>query len=148
VTGLPEPAARRPAGPTTSRRVDVTPSAHPRCLYATDPIARPHCQLTAVVRYGRAALCADCDRRRSTVGKGQAPRRLPEPGPPIDPLGWIVEADRDLRTATRELYAAVSRARQRGHPWSAIAHALGISRQAAQQRFSHAHSPDRERGLP
>jgi hypothetical protein len=105
-----------------------------RCSYATDPTGRPHCQLTAVVRYGPAALCADCDRRRSTLGKGQAPRRLPA-GPPIDPLDWIAVADNDLRATAEVLAAAVTRARQHGHPWSAIAHTLGVTRQAAQQRF-------------
>ena len=34
--------------------------------------SRPGCQLLAVVRYGPAALCAACDQRRSTLGKGQA----------------------------------------------------------------------------
>ena len=36
-----------------------------RCAYASQPTSRPHCQLSAVVRYGPIALCADCDARRS-----------------------------------------------------------------------------------
>src|SRR5664279_3544380 len=48
-----------------------------RCAYASEPTSRPHCQLSAVVRYGPIALCADCDARRSTLGKGITPHRLP-----------------------------------------------------------------------
>lgn len=113
-----------------------------RCLYATDPLGRPDCRLTAVVRYGSAALCSDCDRRRSTLGKGQPPRPLPA-GPPIDPLDWVTTAEPDLHVAADVLAAAVIRARQHGHPWSTIARALGVSRQAAQQRFG---DPTRSRG--
>jgi hypothetical protein len=106
-----------------------------RCVYATDPTGRPHCQLTAVIRYGTVPLCADCDQQRSTLGKGQPPRPLPA-GPQIDPIDWISTAHDDLRAATQVLHAAVTRARQRGHPWSLIARTLRVSRQAAQQRFS------------
>ena len=122
----------------------MTEPTRPRCRYAIDPTGRPHCQLTAVVRYGQIVLCADCDQRRSTLGKGQPPRPLPA-GPPVYPLDWIASAERDLRAAADVLHAAVVRARQRGRTWSEIAHALGVSRQAAQQRFGHpANSPGRQ----
>ncbi len=47
------------------------------CRYAA---ARPDCQVLACVRYGQLALCAACDQRRSTLGKGTLPARLPDPG--------------------------------------------------------------------
>jgi hypothetical protein len=106
-----------------------------RCHYATEPSARPDCQLVAVVRYRHIALCASCDKHRSTLGKGQQPVRL-NATEPIDVLAWIDQAQRELRTAEQTLAAAVHRARQQGHPWSAIGKTLGISRQAAQQRFA------------
>lgn len=111
-----------------------------RCRYATRPDQRPHCQLTAVVRYGATALCADCDTRRSTLGKGQ--RRHPlQAQPPVDILRWIHDANTAARAARAELAAAVTRARQHGHPWADIGAALGTTRQAAQQRFRHDPSP-------
>ena len=106
----------------------------PRCCYATDPAARPGCQVTAVVRRGQVALCASCDALRSTLGKGQAATRLPH-AQPIDLLDWVTQAQARLRDAQTELAAAVTRARQSGQPWTAIGASLGITRQAAQQRF-------------
>src|SRR6266852_1496458 len=90
------------------------------CRYAA---ARPDCQVLACVRYGQLALCAACDQRRSTLGKGTLPARLPDPG--------------------ALLRIAAAAARQAGHPWSAVAAILAISRQAAQQRFAPgtAHPP-------
>jgi hypothetical protein len=105
-----------------------------RCHYATDPAARPHCQLQATIRYGHINLCDSCQQQRSTLGKGQHPTPLP-PSEPIDLLDWIDQAHRDLHAAQRILAPAVHRARQHGHPWSAIGTTLGITRQAAQQRF-------------
>ena len=81
-----------------------------RCAYASQPTSRPHCQLSAVVRYGPIALCADCDARRSTLGKGITPHRLP-PQPPLDVLDWIASADAAVHQAHTELAAAVARAR-------------------------------------
>ncbi len=46
------------------------------CYYAAD---RPDCQVLATIRYGQIALCAPCDQRRSTTGKGTPPARLPDP---------------------------------------------------------------------
>jgi hypothetical protein len=109
----------------------------PRCRYATEPAARPDCQVTAVVRRGRVALCASCDALRSTLGKGQAPAQLPA-APPIDPLHWVTQAQTQLHAAEAELAATVIRARQAGESWTAIGASLGTTRQAAQQRFGHA----------
>ncbi len=105
-----------------------------RCHYAADPARRPHCTLTAEVQLGATPLCRSCARARSTLGKGTAPRPLP-PGPPLDVLGWITEADAATRQAHRTLTAAVTRARAQGHTWTQIARQLGITRQAAHQRF-------------
>ena len=106
------------------------------CHYAA---ARPDCQVLATVGYGPVALCSLCDQRRSTVGKGVLPVRLP------DPHGLLeIAAARDAcQQAVAALRHAVAAARQAGHPWSAVAAILAISRQAAQQRFAPAttHSP-------
>ena len=111
-----------------------------RCHYATDPATRPHCQLTAVVRYGRTPLCASCDRQRSTLGKGLTPTRL-NTATDVDILAWVGQAQRDLHTAEHDLAGAVARARQHGQPWSAIATVLRVSRQAAQQRYGDPRPP-------
>ncbi len=106
------------------------------CRYAA---ARPDCQVLACVRYGQLALCAACDQRRSTLGKGTLPARLPDPGA----LLRIAAARDACERAASELRHAVAAARQAGHPWSAVAAILAISRQAAQQRFAPgtAHPP-------
>ena len=57
--------------------------------------------------------------------------RLPDPAVLLEVLG----AERALRQAGTELSQAVSAARRAGQPWSAIGAILGITRQAAQQRF-------------
>jgi hypothetical protein len=109
----------------------------PRCRYATEPDARPDCQVTAIVRRGRVALCASCDALRSTLGKGQAAAQLPA-APPIDPLHRVTQAHAQLRATQAELAATVTRARQAGQSWTAIGASLGTTRQTAQQRFGHA----------
>lgn len=105
------------------------------CSHATDPDRRPRCALTATVRFGTIALCEPCANRRSTLGKGQPGIPLP-PSPPIDLRSWIAAAQRDADVAEHTLKAAISRARQAGLSWSAIGAQLGVSRQAAQQRFA------------
>ncbi|MGI8697635.1 MAG: hypothetical protein ACR2J0_00595 [Mycobacteriales bacterium] len=70
------------------------------------------------------------------MGKGQPPVTLS--GPDLDILDWIKTADQHATAAEHTLAAAVTRARQTGHPWSTIGAQLGISRQAAQQRFTPA----------
>ena len=101
------------------------------CFYANRPQDRPGCQGLGVVRYGPTTLCADCDRRRSAVGKGMTPVRLADPGTLLE-----VIAARDVcRQAELALRHAVTSARRAGHAWSAVGAALGTTRQAAQQRF-------------
>jgi hypothetical protein len=123
--GLP-PSRQRQRGPDTPAAV--------RCHYAGDPALRPHCTLTAEVRLGPVALCGSCARARSTLGKGIIPAALP-PGPAIDVLDWVTDARAAASQARRDLHAAVTRARTQGRSWTQIAARLGITRQAAQQRF-------------
>ncbi len=106
------------------------------CHYAADPARHPGCQVTAVVRSGTTALCASCDARRSTIGKGQPGTPIPVPAAPTI-LDWIGHARAQLLDAEDEVTAAVTRARQHGHSWTVIAARLGTTRQAAQQRFSN-----------
>jgi hypothetical protein len=102
------------------------------CQYAG---ARPGCQVLATVRYGQAALCAACDQRRSTLGKGTPATALPDPRALLE-----VAAARDAcQQAAADLRRAVTAARHAGHPWSAVAAILGGTRQAAQQRFTGGH---------
>jgi len=105
-----------------------------RCLYAYKPADRPDCQLTATVVYGTISLCTPCNQRRSTLGKGHAGRQLPVHQP--DPLDLLADAHTQVVTATEQLNSAVIRARQHHATWTAIATVLGITRQAAQQRFT------------
>lgn len=107
----------------------------PACHYAA---ARPDCQRLASIRYGQTFLCASCDQRRSTVGKGILPVHLP--GPRI--LLEVAAARDACQQATAALRSAVSLARQAGHPWQAVAAVLGVSRQAAQQRFTQDTRPN------
>jgi len=121
------PTRRRQRGPDTPAAV--------ACHYAADPALRPHCTLTAEVRLGPVTLCGACAAARSTLGKGIAPQRLP-PGPELDVLDWVTDARAAASQARRDLHAAVTRARTQGRSWTQIAARLGITRQAAQQRFS------------
>jgi hypothetical protein len=132
------PAPSRPADPPAATVNGILTSGLARaCYYAG---SRPGCQVLASVRYGPVALCAPCDQRRSTLGKGTAPAALPEP----DALLEIAATSNACQQATSDLRRAVAAARQAGHPWSAVAAILGGSRQAAQQRF--ANSPDAASG--
>ncbi len=107
-----------------------------RCHYAGDPARRPHCTLTAEIALGNVMLCGSCARARSTLGKGTTARPLP-PGPPLDVLDWVTSAHAAAAQARRHLAVAVTRARSQGSSWTQIAARLGITRQAAQQRFGH-----------
>ncbi len=111
-----------------------------RCFYATRPSERPHCTLTAVIRYGTTPLCADCAARRSTLGRGLTPQPLP-PHRHLDLLAPITQADKQLHQAKTELASAVHRARAHGHTWTTIGDQLNITRQAAQQRFQQQQPP-------
>jgi hypothetical protein len=114
-----------------------------RCHYADNPGLRPDRRLTATAQIGPIPLCPSCLQRRSTLGKGQPVRPLPagQPAAGFDPLAWVTQAHTQLRTAEHNLAAAVLRARQHGHSWAANAERLGITRQAAQQRFREATMP-------
>jgi hypothetical protein len=112
------------------------------CHYARDPARRPHCALTAEITLCRVALCGSCAAARSTLGKGTAPVPLP-PGPAIDVLDWVADASLAAGQASRDLAAAVTRARSRGHTWTRIAGRLGVTRQAAAQRYGSAATAQR-----
>lgn len=120
-------------GPRRQRGVD----SPLRCLHATDPVLRPRCTITATVRVGTVALCSSCHRRRSSVGKGQPSVTLPA-GPTVDLLAWIRTAHQALAEAEQTLLAAITRARQNGTSWTEVGTQLGVTRQAAQQRFTRA----------
>ncbi len=106
------------------------------CHYARDPARRPHCTLTAEVALGAVVLCGSCAAARSTLGKGTVPAALP-PGPAVDVLDWVARASLAAGQASRDLSAAVTRARSRGRTWAQIADRLGVTRQAAAQRYRH-----------
>ena len=131
---MTSPTAHQGAPPRRRQRGPDTPAAV-ACHYAGDPALRPRCTLTAEVRLGPVALCGPCAAARSTLGKGITPQSLP-PGPAIDVLDWVTDARAAASQARRDLHAAVTRARSQGRSWTQIAARLGITRQAAQQRFS------------
>ncbi|MGH7733190.1 MAG: hypothetical protein ACREOE_05665, partial [Gemmatimonadales bacterium] len=57
------------------------------CYYASGPachVARPDCESLARLSYGRIALCRSCDLRRSAVGRGIAPRAMPDPAATVE----------------------------------------------------------------
>src|SRR5258706_31348 len=68
------------------------------CHYAA---GRPDCQVLAAVCYGPVALCASCDQRRSSAGKGTAPVRLPDPHALLE-----IAAARDAATARARMKTA------------------------------------------
>ena len=125
----PQPPDRRHAVKNV-----LTSAAVTACYYASRPHQRPDCERLAVVRYGPTALCADCDRRRSAVGKGMDRVLLPDPITLVD----VVVARETCTRAEEALREAVTRARKAGQPWSAVGTVLGTTRQAAQQRFAAA----------
>jgi hypothetical protein len=128
-----------PAPGSRQRRLDAEPA---RCCHADDPALRPHCTLTPVVQFGNLMLCSACNDSRSSIGKSQHAVGLPL-SPALDVLAWISTAQHQAVAADRTLNAAVTRARQAGHPWSAIGCRLGVTRQAAQQRFGTQPDPAR-----
>jgi hypothetical protein len=56
-------------------------------------------------------------------------------------ISRVVQADRDLEVAELRLRHQVAEARRAGHSWAVIGASLGITRQAAQQRFGSRHDP-------
>lgn len=127
-------------GTKRQHTVDTSIPTAVRCHYADDPARRPRCTLTATVAFGTLALCTSCAARRSTIGKGQPAVALPT-SPTLDVLAWIRAAHHNANAAERSLTSAITRAHQAGQPWSAIAAQLGVTRQAAQQRFARASMP-------
>jgi hypothetical protein len=82
--------------------------------------------------YGPTHLCATCDAMRSAVGKGTVPR----PVPGVE-LGRLIDAAQAVADAERDLASAAHAARDAGASWAQIGDALGLTRQAAQQRWGH-----------
>jgi len=124
------PDARSKPDPASSRQ-DVL-AASLSCYYAQGARpARPHCQGVAVGAYGNIALCRACDQIRSAVGRTNAPRPLP-----AAQLFQLMAAARTLAQAEHDLAEAVRQARQAGASWTHIGDAVGVSRQAAQQRWT------------
>ena len=109
--------------------------AQTTCCYADNPVLRPDCEHRAVVAYGPMALCSSCDARRSTMGKGMVGRSLVH-GRDWSALEAVETAVGQLATAEEQLAGAVVAARRLGHSWGELGVALGVTRQAAQQRFS------------
>jgi hypothetical protein len=50
-------------------------------------------------------------------------------------ISLVIKANSDVKVAELMLRRHVAKARQAGHSWASIGFALGITRQAAQQRF-------------
>ena len=115
----------------------LTSGAASACYYTSRPDERPGCEHLAVVRYGQIALCSDCNRRRSAVGKGMVPVHLPDPFTLVE----VIIAREACARADQALHDAVARARQAGQAWAALGIVLGTTRQAAQQRFAGAAGP-------
>ena len=103
-----------------------------RCYYddARHRPLRPHCEGVAVVAYGPTRLCASCDAMRSSVGKGTAGHPIPGAE-----LARLIDAARTAADANNHLADAARDARQAGATWTQIGDALGLTRQAAQQRW-------------
>ena len=117
------------------REASTHVDARTTCRYADDPVLRPDCEHRAVVAYGPMALCSSCDARRSTMGKGMVGRSLVH-GRDWSALEAVETAVGQLATAEEQLAGAVVAARRFGHSWGELGVALGVTRQAAQQRFS------------
>jgi hypothetical protein len=56
-------------------------------------------------------------------------------------LSQVVEANQGVKVAELMLRRRVAIARKAGHSWASIGFALGITRQAAQQRFGPDQAP-------
>ncbi len=101
-----------------------------QCHHANDADLRPHCEGFAVVAYGRVALCGECDAMRSAVGRDHAGRVFPGAR-----LAQLARATAAVRHAEAALADAVRSASTAGASWSQIGDIVGMSRQAAHQRW-------------
>ncbi len=118
------------AKPAERRQENLTGGL--RCYY-DEPrhrALRPHCEGTAVVAYGPTRLCASCDAMRSAVGRTNVARAVPG----VE-LAALIDAACSAADAERQLGHAARAARAAGASWSQIGDALGLTRQAAQQRW-------------
>jgi hypothetical protein len=82
------------------------------------------------VAYGNIVLCSSCDKMRSAVGRTQVASGLPSAE-----LAELMAAAAGLAGAQERLGRALAGARSAGASWAQVGDALGISRQAAQQRY-------------
>ena len=71
-----------------------------------------------------------------TIRERVAEAVLEDVGDEIDHLALVAGADVAAREGDRLLREAVANARRAGHSWDAVGRVLGVSRQAAQQRFA------------
>lgn len=96
------------------------------------------------------ATCRSAARRRreqSIVKPGLTPPARQGTLDGVAPLTAIATAQRQLRDAEDAVRACVERARGAGHTWQEIGDILGISRQAAFQRFGRALDPHTGRAM-
>lgn len=70
-------------------------------------------------------------RRQGILDSMNEPRTINHPD-----IGQVLEAARAVEAAKDHLAAQVDAARANGHTWQTIGDALGMSRQAAHERFS------------
>lgn len=117
-------------GPSANPRQEAL-TGRLRCYYDTDE-HRPHCQGLAVLAYGNIRLCATCDRMRSAVGRTNMARAVPGAE-----LAHLIDVADAVTHAERQLADAVRAARAAGASWAQIGDAIGLTRQAAQQRWRH-----------
>ena len=113
----------------TTRQQALT--ARLRCYYSAPArrAERPHCDGVGAVAYGSIVLCPSCDKMRSAVGRTGTVCKLPGAE-----LAELMAAATELSGAEERVVRALRNARGAGASGQ-VGDALGISRQAAQQRF-------------
>src|SRR5690349_18241280 len=82
-----------------------------------------------------------------TIRERVAEAVLEDVGDEIDYLRLVAGADVAAREGERLLREAVANARRAGQSWDAIGRVLGVSRQAAQQRFRAVEAQDERRRI-
>ncbi|HEY7703571.1 MAG TPA: hypothetical protein VID03_01935 [Acidimicrobiia bacterium] len=70
------------------------------------------------------------------VGRGNRVRLSLSGRWEVDPIEDVRDACRVDMAAEKLLYQSVQKARESGHSWAEIGRAMGVSRQAAWERFS------------